>query len=186
MDTSDIDPTAPPGETRCTAHLFQSDKPSALGDKTLPNGSPLRISEDSMLWPPAMLFDAVYAAAVLDHFGAQAMKDEVAEAWKNIFYLGGIITAAHAEYKVNTDERVVSAERAQRAQDRRAQHEARSGPDAFDMLMTLPYIMVPRDELQSMLREAEEKVEEMERIRVHEKVDTWMKKITPDVHDDAQ
>ena len=54
------------------------------------------------------------------------------------------------------------------------------------MLMTLPYIMVPRDELQSMLREAEEKVEEMERIRVHEKVDTWMKKITPDVHDDAQ
>ena len=51
------------------------------------------------------------------------------------------------------------------------------------MLMTLPYIMVPRDELQSMLREAEEKAEEMERIRVHEKVDTWMQQITPDVHD---
>ena len=120
MDTSDIDPTAPPAETRYTAHLFQPDERTALENMALPLGSPLHISEDPTLWPPAILFDAVYATAVLVHFGAQAMKDEVTKTWKNSFYPGGIITAAHADYKVNTDERVVSAERAQRAQDRRA------------------------------------------------------------------
>jgi hypothetical protein len=47
------------------------------------------------------------------------------------------------------------------------------------MLMTLPYIMVPRNELQAMLREAEEEAEAEERSSMHEKVDTRMKQITP-------
>jgi hypothetical protein len=77
MDTSDIDLTAPPAERMCTAHLFRPDKPFALGDRTLPLGSPLRISDNDTLWPPAILFDAVYAGAVLHHVGTQTLKDEV-------------------------------------------------------------------------------------------------------------
>ena len=185
MDTSDIDPTAPPAEKRYTAHLFEPDERSYLGDGSLPLGSPLRISDDPMLWPPAILFDAVYAGAVLHHFGTQTLKDEVTGTWKNI-YPGGVMTAAHADYEAITDERATFAERTQKAQDLKPRHEARSGPDTFDMLMTLPYIMVPRNELQGMLREAEEKAEAMEQRRVHEKVDTWMKQITPDVRDETR
>src|SRR5579863_5782211 len=57
--------------------------------------------------------------------------------------------------------------------------EAPSDPDTFNMLMTLPYIMMPRDELCAMLREAKEKAEAREQGCVHEKVDNWMKQITP-------
>jgi hypothetical protein len=44
-------------------------------------------------------------------------------------------------------------------------------PDNFDMLMTLPYIMVPQNELQVMLRETREKAEAEEQRCVKERVD---------------
>lgn len=89
------------------------------------------------------------------------------------------MTTAHADYKVIMDERAATAERTQnQTQGRKAHYEARGGPDTFDMLMTLPYIMVPRNKLQAMLREATAKAEAMEHRRVEEKVDTWMKQIT--------
>ena len=183
MNTSDIDVTAPPAEKRCTAHLFEPDKRYYLGRETLPPGPPLRISDNPLSWPPAVLFDAVYAGAVLEHFGTETLKDEVARTWNNIFYPGGVVTAVHADHKATLDKRAASAAKTQKDnQNRTARREARSGPsgpDTFDMLMTLPYIMVPPNELQAMLREAEEKAEAMEQRRVHEKVDTWMKQITP-------
>jgi hypothetical protein len=78
MNTSDmIDLTAPPAEKMCTVHLFKSDEQDYLGKETLPLGSPLWISDDPMLWPPAIHFDAVHAGAVFHHFGIQAMRDEV-------------------------------------------------------------------------------------------------------------
>ncbi len=175
MKTSDIDPTAPSAEKRCTAHLFQPNKRTALGRETLPLGSPLRIS-DTPEWPPPILFDAVYASAVLHHFGTQTLKDEVAATWKDTFDPGGVMAAADANYKVITDERSAAANRAQkRVQERGAHYQARTAPDAFDMLMTLPYIRVPREELKAVLREAEEKAEATEQRRVQEKVDTWRK-----------
>jgi hypothetical protein len=177
MTTADVDPTAPPTEKRCTAHAFKLGDPFLLGRETLSSGSPLRISDTSE-WPPAILFDAVYAGAVHHHFGTQTLKDEVAATWKDT-YPGGVMTAAHADYKAITEERAAATERTQnQAQDRKARSKARSGPDTFDMLMTLPYIMVPRNELQAMLREAKEKAEATEQRRVQEKVDTWMKRIT--------
>jgi hypothetical protein len=112
-----------------------------------------------MLWPPAIPFDAIYAGAVLHHFGTQRLEDEVTGTWKSVFYPDGVVTAAHTS----------------------ARREARSTPDTFDMLMALPYIMVPRNELQATLRESEAKAEAAEQRRVHDKVDTWMKQITPDL-----
>jgi len=177
MNTSDIDPTAPPAEKRCTAHLFRPDVPSFLGSNTFPLGHPLRIS-DSPKWPPAILFDTVYAGAVLHHFGTRTLKDEVA-AWKDIFDPGGVMTTAGTDYKATADETAAAVERTRtQAQDRKGRYEARDGPDTFDMLMILPYILVPRDELKAMLREAKEKAEATEQRRVQEKVNTWMKQIT--------
>ena len=57
-------------------------------------------------------------------------------------------------------------------------YEACHGPDNLDMLMILPYIMVPRNEVGMVFREAEEKAEVAEQRRVEEKVDTWMKQVT--------
>jgi hypothetical protein len=168
MNTSDIDPTAPPAEPRCTAHLFRPDTPYRLGVRgreTLPSGSPLRIS-NSPEWPPAILFDVVYAGAVLHHFGTQTLKDEVAATWKDT-------------YNVNTDERVAAAKRSRnQAEEREARYEASGGPDTLDMLMALPYILVPRNELQAVMREAKEKAEANEQRRVQEKVNTWMNQMT--------
>ncbi len=93
-------------------HLFQPNKRTALGRETLPLGSPLRIS-DTPEWPPPILFDAVYASAVLHHFGTQTLKDEVAATWKDTFDPGGVMAAADANYKVITDERSAAANRAQ-------------------------------------------------------------------------
>jgi len=177
MTTADVDPTAPPTERRCTAHVFDLGNPFVLGDPRLSSGSPIRIS-DTPEWPPAILFDAVYAGAVLHHFGTQKLEDAVAATWNDTFYPGGVMTAREADFKVIEDQRTATEERREtQAKDRRARHEARR-PDTFDMLMTLPYIMVPRNELQAALREAKEKAEATEQRRVQEKVDTWMKQIT--------
>jgi len=125
------------------------------------------------------LFDAVYAGAVLHHFGTQTLKDDVAATWKDTFYPDGVMTAADADYKAIMDERAAAAKRAwNQAQERGTRYEARGGPDTLDMLMALPYILVPRNEMQAVLREAKEKAEATEQRHVQEKVDTWMKQIT--------
>jgi hypothetical protein len=63
------------------------------------------------------------------------------------------MTSAHATRKAITEERAAATERIEsRAQERQECYEARRGPDTLDMLMTLPYILVPPNELQAMLR----------------------------------
>ena len=162
MTTADVNPTALPTEKACTAHLFLLGhaERAFLGDRTLPLGSPLRIS-NTPEWPPTILFDAVYAGAVLHHFGTQTLKDEVTVTWKDI-------------YRVIVDEKSAAAKKVQK-QEREARYQAPTVPDAFDMLMTLPYIRMPREELKAVFKEAEEKAEAMEQRRVREKVDSWMK-----------
>lgn len=58
--------------------------------------------------------------------------------------------------------------------ERKARSNAPIGPDISDMLMVLPYILVPPNELQAMFRAAREKAEAAEQSRVHEKVDAWL------------
>ncbi|KAF8954832.1 hypothetical protein BDZ97DRAFT_1942203 [Flammula alnicola] len=176
MNTNDIDPTAPPREKRCTSHVFGDDE--SLPISSLCPGFRIRI-HDTPAYPPAILFDAVYACAVLHHFGTQSLKDSVTATWKDTFYPGGVVTVAQAEYKGITDERATIAERKQNQDlERDTRHETRHRPDTFDMLLTLPYAMVPRDELQAVLKEAKEKAEAAEQKHVQEKVDAWMRQIT--------
>ncbi|KAF8970114.1 hypothetical protein BDZ97DRAFT_1754124 [Flammula alnicola] len=178
LNTDDIDPTAPPTEKRCTSHVFGDDIP------TLELHPRFRIQiHDTPEYPPAIVFDAVYAGAVLYHFGTQSVKGNITASWKDIFYPSEVMTMAHADYKENVDERATAAERKQtQDRERAARHEARCEarrqPDTFDMLMTLPYAMVPRNELQAVLREAKEKAEAAEQRRVQDKVDAWMRQVT--------
>ncbi|KAF9462692.1 hypothetical protein BDZ94DRAFT_1282844 [Collybia nuda] len=172
MNTADIDLTASPDEKRCTAHLFAPNYPGAFGGMRVPPfGSPLRIS-DTPDWPPAIVFDAVYASAVLHHFGTQILKDVIVKTWMDT-YAEGIMGQAHAEFKSITNARALAeAKRQKRAQERQTRYEARAVPDTFDMLLAMPYIS-------AMLRNAEEKAATEEQECVQEKVETWKRQVEP-------
>ncbi|TFK17750.1 hypothetical protein FA15DRAFT_689918 [Coprinopsis marcescibilis] len=169
MTTSDINPTAPPTQTRCTAHAFTPGDPFALGTPSLKSGTPIRISA-SPEWPPAIIFDAVYASSVLHHFGSQTLKDETLST-------GGVVAAAQAGGKEIAGE---SAGATVRCNGRKGPE---CGPDPLDMLMTLPYILMTREERLGVTRAAQEKAQAAEQTRVREKVETWMKQVDPPEQD---
>ncbi|KAF8888174.1 hypothetical protein CPB84DRAFT_1733273 [Gymnopilus junonius] len=179
MVTTDIDYNADPEEKRYTAHLFKPSAPSLLGGfNPPPSGSPLRRISNSPEWPPTILFDAVYAGAVLHHFGTQELKDVVSANWNDVFYPDGVMDQPHADYKKITYSRAEdNRKKGKQAQERMMRYDAHHGPDAFDTLMTLPYIMVPQNELKTMLREAKEKAEATEQKRVQEKVNAWNRQV---------
>ena len=168
MDTTDIDPIAPPEEERCTAHTLQlHPDPYVLGQSTLNSGTPLSMSHTPD-WPPAILFEAVYASAVLHNFSTQELKDAVSKVWKDSFDSGGIMTGVH---KVITD---ASEWPLNQTRGRQERYEAHNGPDTFDMLLALPYVLVSP----VTFRAAKENAEAKEQRHVWDKVDAWCRQVT--------
>ncbi len=124
MDTTDIDTNAPPEQRRCTAHLFE---PFPGGIVT--SGSILQVSHTRQ-FSPAMLFDIVYAGAVLHHFGTLKLRDRLNKDWKDIFYPGGVTTARDAEHRATNDTRAANEEKIQnQAQERQERFQAHHGLD---------------------------------------------------------
>ncbi|CAA7269545.1 unnamed protein product [Cyclocybe aegerita] len=117
MNTADVDLATPPGEKKRIAHLFRPDKKVYLGGfGAPPPGSPLHISEGSTR-PPNILFDAVYAGAVLNHFGTDALKAEFGATWQDVFYPNGIMTAAY-----RGDQAINDLERGKKSRQTRHAH----------------------------------------------------------------
>ena len=168
MTTADVELTSPPTEKKCIAHAFEPGRHFLPGTTSTPLGSPVRIS-DTPQWPPAILFDAVYAGSLLHHFGTQELKDTLATTWEDVFNPRGTMTSDEREERKQLQ--------AQNRMTRREAAEANSGPDALDMLMALPYIMVPREKRLSILRELEEEAKVIEQRRVDEKVNLWMEQV---------
>jgi hypothetical protein len=75
MDTSDVDPNSEKTQERYTKHLFNE----AAERPTGPSGSVVRVPSNKSIWPPALLFDAVYASAVVHNFGTVAT--DIVEKW---------------------------------------------------------------------------------------------------------
>ncbi|KAF8873212.1 hypothetical protein CPB84DRAFT_1798578 [Gymnopilus junonius] len=94
------------------------------------------------------------------HFGTESLKDGITVAWQHTFHPGRHMHL-DAEYNSITNTR----------------EQASDQPDLFDMLMTLPYAMVPRDKIQAALREEEDKARVVEFRRVQEKVNVWLKDV---------
>jgi hypothetical protein len=70
------------------------------------------------------------------------------------------VNVAQADYKALSDKRAAAAEKTgKHNRERDTRHEGRRRLDAFDMQLTLPYILVPQDELHAMWKEANEKAE---------------------------
>ena len=94
MTTRDADPTAPDAEeTRVFAHVLSPDRAYVLNPVS--NGAAVRLPNVNKRaqWPPDVLFDAVYASAVLENFGQKNAKDSLASVWKAHFNPGGAMNA---------------------------------------------------------------------------------------------
>jgi hypothetical protein len=65
MGSDDINIELDATETRFMAHLFDASYPCVL-----PTGPVVHVPNDLADWPPAVLFDAAYASAVVPHFNA--------------------------------------------------------------------------------------------------------------------
>ncbi len=89
MDTTDVDPNADRAQERFTSHFFFTHSVS-LARYT---DSAVRVPSNMSIWPPTALFDAVYASAVLHHFGFTPT--HISEKWGDVFYPGVSMTSAH-------------------------------------------------------------------------------------------
>ncbi|KAK2466549.1 hypothetical protein APHAL10511_001411 [Amanita phalloides] len=175
MDTTDIEPSASSIQKRYTTHFF---KPMY---SPIPFGSPLRMPETASQWPPDIIFDIVYGGAVLCHFATQEVKDMLNSSWKESFYPAGVMAAANAEQKAIEKQPNEAQEKTKKqAEERDECHANNKGwqADYADMLMMLPYIMVPRHQLMAVCKEAEEKRAGREQRRVEEKVMAWAKDVS--------
>ncbi|KAI0293851.1 hypothetical protein B0F90DRAFT_1760624 [Multifurca ochricompacta] len=85
MTTEDVDPDESPETLQCTTHLFCPEYRGLLKNDRLNTGLALHIA-DSADWPPAIIFDAVYASVVLHHFGTDDFKDALSKFTKDTFY----------------------------------------------------------------------------------------------------
>jgi hypothetical protein len=90
MGSDDINIELDATETRFTAHLFN---PSYT--YLLPSGPVVRVPNDLANWPPAVLFDVVYASAVVHNFNA--LPQGFLDGWETKFYPGGPTTTALAD-----------------------------------------------------------------------------------------
>ncbi|KAF9477986.1 hypothetical protein BDN70DRAFT_933760 [Pholiota conissans] len=90
MNSADVDASAAPNEKRWTYHFFK-ESPDDMNPTNLPPGSELHMNRDCdpSLNPPAILLDAVYAALILRHFGAEELEDRSLAFAKDVFYPEG-------------------------------------------------------------------------------------------------
>lgn len=144
---------------RYTAHVFDS---RALESGGGFSGCAIRVSKDKSSWPPTVLFDAVYASAVIHHFGE--LPDDILKTWESIYYPGGIKNLTRAQ---------VAEEAAARDEHRRRRNDGRGTLDGFDLLRILPYIVAGPEQSMRNMKERQEAAAAREREELEAKVDSW-------------
>lgn len=171
LDTKDIDPDATSRiDPRCTAQILAVDQEYLIRHSSTSGlyGPSVRIPRTPTtpptstiappppsLWPPPILFDAVYASAILTNFASPNVKKDFTDRWSDIIYPGGV---RH------------TIERSERHNHRGAKQD---GPDGLDMLAMFPYLGIPKDKLPMMLKEIDAKRQIEEHERVEDKVNNW-------------
>lgn len=169
MDSADVDPelAASGDKERYTAQIFDTVEPNAhidLGWNGPPHGSPIHFpNTQSPDWPPAILFDAVYAGAVLHTFGTKKIKRDIGKSWCREFYPSGARRAIG-----DPDE-----PRFPHLED----PTPGPGADQFDMLIAAPFTFIPSEACDGYRRQAEEKIEREIRRGVGKTVKNWVDKV---------
>jgi hypothetical protein len=180
MDTTDVDPNADGAQERFTSQVFV---PSSV----LPgfSSATVRLSSDTSIWPPTALFDAVYAGAVVYHFG---IKDpDFLKKWEGAFDPGGPVTAAQADdrrrsdqadadKKVNDKKKDDRQKRWERRDRNRDTHDA---IHPIDVAMMYRFMAMEPEQVRAYLKECEEVAAAREREELEEKVTSWRKSLAP-------
>jgi hypothetical protein len=169
MDTTDVVPNADPAQETFTNHIFDRSLEGVAGR----SGSALRVPSDMSTWPPPALFDAVYASAVVRHFGI-AMKD-VSKRWEGVF---GPMEAAHTNDKRRRDH--ADADKDDTPRKRRCGR--RGGRDTIhphDIVMMYRFLAMEPENVRAYLDGCEEMATAAERKVVEEKVNSWRESLAP-------
>ena len=163
------------------AHIIRHDENECLPYGLVSN-TQLNIPDPvNPQFPPDILFNTVYASMILCHFGTETMRDGVTAKWKHLFYpdSNGPMTKANTDHMTGLDECATPmTRRREEAQECDAHHGHCSGAhhNTFDLL-AIPYLLVPPEQLQTMVKAAEEKAEAAEQKRVQDKVEEWARQI---------
>ncbi|TFY63086.1 hypothetical protein EVG20_g6467 [Dentipellis fragilis] len=176
MDTSDVD--VQPGThghgQRYTAHFF--DLPFVAASN-LP-GRAIRTPDEMSEWPPTMLFDAVYASAVLHHFGV--VPPRTLDPWNDIFYSGERTTTEQVDEQRRREQEAKEDEQTEQSRLERNERymQRRTGGSAVDGIdpLMLPYMLIPRDRMAKYAEERQEALAEEEREVLEAKVSSWRDK----------
>ena len=153
-----------PATTRCTVHVFTdfsalSVTPEGVG---VGSGSTVYIADED--WPPAVLFDAGYAALVLKTFGVKASVDMVKSVWGHRLTFDLDLGTATERERMKQEE-----EKVRRKKSRPLEAE----PDFFDLVLMVPYMGVPPEQLDDMWEAEEKKREEHVQEESEAKVEEW-------------
>lgn len=120
MDTTDVRPYRSRRET-FTGHVFKNLRGGAANY----TGDKVRVPSNRDKWPPPMFFDAVYASAVLHHFGPETKG--ILVRWGDVFYPNGPMTAARADAKRRCNEADAKNEKSMKQKEaRQRRFEARN------------------------------------------------------------
>ena len=185
MDTTDVDSSADRAQERFTSHLFAPELKELLPALS---GSAIRVSSDTSIWPPTMLFDAVYAGVVMRHFGLKDSDSGFLKKYGDIFYPGGPTKAAHADDKHRRDQDDAAKENIRQSNARRDKRQEARDPknrgtnnavDPLDVAMMYRFKAVDPEKVKAYLKECEAVTAERERKGLEEKVNSWRESLAP-------
>ena len=164
MDASDTVQGTDPSEHMCLVHALGTDYNDLLAGRRLSIPPPDR-TWAAAHWPPAVLFEVVYGAAVMHEFGVLATCQRVADAWEDLYYPdGGWAASTDAYFEGRHQARV-----------ERAEYYRANPPrlEALDMMDMFPGSLLPMGQLREMMKERRKKEREEARKRAEEKVGGW-------------
>ncbi|GBE87606.1 hypothetical protein SCP_1102830 [Sparassis crispa] len=145
MSTNDVDPTLQPDEQRWTIHSFEAVfnpdlRHNRVHNLLVPHGQALHLPVDRTSWPPGILFDAVYAAAVMKYFSHEDFSAYLSQHWQGRFYLDGDMAQIEHEREQNA---MKKAQQKRERAERREKGDIEGGGkmDIYDMLLLLPQIV---------------------------------------------
>ncbi|TFY67402.1 hypothetical protein EVG20_g3957 [Dentipellis fragilis] len=164
MDSGDIEEGAQ-GQ-RFTAHFFEPSLARLYRDF---NGQAIRCPRDMSQWPPAVLFDSIYARTVVHYFGI--LPKSVLEPWKDIFYS---TISAHTGSQDGDARDFVADNEVRKQEVEQDQCSAPQGrrQDSVDLLL-MSYAYVPADVMEKYVTERQETLARKERESLEVMVSSW-------------
>ena len=188
MDTSDAiipENEAASEQQRYTAHAFHTDPnhvSAMLGSRS--SGAPVRLPENENRWPPRVIFDVVYAAAVLKLFGTRLDDDRTAWAsWASGHYPRLASRAAADFIESQKDKQEKTDDRRKHDTDRAQRLQKRNGganeywADRYDPL-TFYWSFIPQDQVDAYIEKTMEEAAMKAREQAKQKVASWQESMT--------